>query len=757
VDAATSGRGRAPLLVVPALFCAAAALAIARTRPPTPRGADAPETAFSAERALTALARVHGKDGPHPVGSEAHERVRERLLEELRSLGLEPRVEEAAAGGQMTFGLAKNVVARIAGREEAKSLLLCAHYDSVAAGPGAGDDGSGVATLLEVARALKSQGPTRRPVEFLFSDAEECGLVGAHAYVHVFLGQDVDFVLNADSRGTGGPTYLFETSPKNADLVRAYARSVPRPCATSAAYEVYKRMPNDTDFSAFKSVSIAGLNFGFIDGLRRYHTPRDDLAHLSAASVQHEGDQVLAVARELANGDYRAKADGDVVFTDVLGFFLLFWPEGASLPAAIAILLALLGIAAADVRARRTSAGAIARGSALALAIAIAAAVAAPAVVHAIELLRGHPEPWAAHPLPFEIALVAAGVLAAGLVGRIRWFEGADPSGTWILLAIAGVALSALVPGASYLLLLPCACAAASRFLGRGALAHAIPAVALLLLWIPLAMGLELAVELRIPIALGAPVGVLIAGARSATRQFDVAIPAVVLVLSAIIGVFAPAYSEDSPAWMNLVHVEVVGENKPRLSAMTFGAPLPSTFRTLADFTSKPEPVLPRAAWLPSGYMADAERSGAAPPELEIVSTRIEPEGRVLELRITSPRGSPCLLVDLKGLPDLKVFVGKKSVVDARLGDRKVRNWGWSYSPGGTPGTEDSHHAFFGVPKDGVRLTLRAPLDHPAEITVIDVANGLPPGDARFAEARPATYVPRSVGDQWVVAKRFEL
>ena len=747
MDAATTTRpGSAPIVVL----VLAAALAIVRAEPPRPRGADAPEKEFSAERAITALERVHGKDGPHPVGSEAHERVRNRLLEELRALGLEPHVEEAAAETATSIALAKNVVARIPGREDAKSVLLCAHYDSVAAGPGAGDDGSGVATLLEAARALKSRGPTRRPIDLLFSDAEECGLVGASAYARPTLAERVEFVVNADSRGTCGATYLYQTSAENADLVRAYARAVSRPSATSAAYEIYKRMPNDTDFSAFKRVSLAGLNFGFIDGFRRYHTPRDDLAHLSPASVQHEGDQVLAVARELADGEYRPKAGGDLVYTDVLGLFLLRWPAGASLPASVAVLLALLGVAVADVRARRTSAGALARGIVLALATILAAAIAAPAVVHGIELLRGHPEPWAAHPLPFEIAVLAAGALAAALVGRVPWLEDAEPSGLWILLAIAAVAVSVLVPGASYLFLVPCACAAVARLAGRGALARSIPAAALVLFWIPLALGLELAIELRIPIALGALAGILVAAARSTTRPFGIAMPALAVVLASLAACFVPAYTEESPAWMNLAHVEVAGEGPPRLFAMTFGAPFPSTLRKLADFTPKPEPVLASAPWLPSGYATDAERSGAPPPELEVVSTRTQGEARVLEVRITSPRGSPSLLLDMNGI--------LSDVEDVTLGDRRVRNTALRISLVAFPnGTMDTHRVVFGVPREGIRFTVRVPLDHPAEITVIDAANGLPPGDARFAEARPETYVSRSVGDQWVVAKRFEL
>jgi acetylornithine deacetylase/succinyl-diaminopimelate desuccinylase-like protein len=55
------------------------------------------------------------------------------------------------------------VVARLSGTGGSKSILLVSHYDSVATAPGASDDSSGVATLLETARALKA-GPGPDPV-----------------------------------------------------------------------------------------------------------------------------------------------------------------------------------------------------------------------------------------------------------------------------------------------------------------------------------------------------------------------------------------------------------------------------------------------------------------------------------------------------------------------------------------------------------------------------------------------------------------
>ena len=57
------------------------------------------------------------------------------------------------------------VVARLEGSNPGgKAVLLMAHYDSVPAGPGAGDDLSGVAAILEAARALKAGPPPANPV-----------------------------------------------------------------------------------------------------------------------------------------------------------------------------------------------------------------------------------------------------------------------------------------------------------------------------------------------------------------------------------------------------------------------------------------------------------------------------------------------------------------------------------------------------------------------------------------------------------------
>lgn len=61
-------------------------------------------------------------------------------------------------------------------------VIVCGHFDSVAAGVGANDNGSGVATILELARILKNV-PTEYSIKFINFNAEEDGLLGSKAYV----------------------------------------------------------------------------------------------------------------------------------------------------------------------------------------------------------------------------------------------------------------------------------------------------------------------------------------------------------------------------------------------------------------------------------------------------------------------------------------------------------------------------------------------------------------------------------------------
>jgi hypothetical protein len=118
---------------------------------------------------------------PHPVGSPEDARVRDYLLREISAMGLHPEVQKATVfrsdSGEATA--VKNVLVRIDGTEPGRAVLITAHYDSLVTGLGAGDDGMGVAAMLETLRALQAGPPPRNDLIFLFNDGEEPGMLGS--------------------------------------------------------------------------------------------------------------------------------------------------------------------------------------------------------------------------------------------------------------------------------------------------------------------------------------------------------------------------------------------------------------------------------------------------------------------------------------------------------------------------------------------------------------------------------------------------
>ena len=314
--------------------------------PPAPVPATAPATDFSAERALRHVRQIAQR--PHPVGSAENARIREYLVAELRALGLAPEVQEATGVGTRypEAGQVKNVLARLPGRTPGGlAVVLMAHYDGVAGAPAASDDAAGTAAVLETLRALEAGPPLANDVIALITDGEEAGLLGAAAFVREHpWAKDVGVALNFEARGTRGRSYMFETGPGNLDVVRVLSQ-VPDVSATSLSVTVYRMLPNDTDLSELAVLGRPALNFAFADGVERYHTAHDDVAHLDPGSLQHHGSQALALARAFGNGPLPRRTTGDAVFFDLPFIGLVVYPEPWTLPVGLAVAaLVLVGV-----------------------------------------------------------------------------------------------------------------------------------------------------------------------------------------------------------------------------------------------------------------------------------------------------------------------------------------------------------------------------------------------------------------------------
>ncbi len=436
----------------------AALLSMRGNLPPAPVGQDAAATSFSSQRAQAVLTRILGDERPHPTGSQANAEVRDRIVAEFARLGLVAEVQRRFACGTSTCATVENIVARVPGTRQDHAVLLSAHYDSVAAGPGASDDGAGVAALLEVTRALQAGPALPRDVWLLANDGEELDLLGAEAFVREPAFTNIASVVNLEARGTTGASLLIETQPGNAAVVAAVGRALTRPAGTSLDYEIYKTLPNDTDFTVFRREGRAGTNFAWAQGAARYHTPLDDLAHLDPASLQHHGDNLLAMARAFAAAPGNMKRSNDAVFFGLSDQAMLSWPAPWN-PALLLLGLAgwmLLWVRLVRGQQVRTP-RAVGAGIALMLALAVVAALGF--ALHALlGALGATPATWTAQgtSLVATFGSLAVATMTALAVMLSRRFSAAEIA-LASLLPFALMAMAAVVamPGASHVGLLP--------------------------------------------------------------------------------------------------------------------------------------------------------------------------------------------------------------------------------------------------------------------------------------------------------------
>ena len=330
------------------------AIGIDHTFPPMPNAIDLPESAFSATRAMSHVKEIGTK--PHPTGSPENAEVRRYLINQLTALGLALEIQSTFASNprKKQSGSIQNVLVKIPGTKPGKALMLVAHYDSVPAGPGAADNAASVAAILETLRAIKIHPPLQNDLICLFTDSEEVGLLGAQAFVdqHSWAKKDVGLVLNFEYRGNSGAFMMFETSPGNGKLVEGLSAAVPYVMANSLMYEVYKRLPNDTDFTVFKRAGIPGMNYAAIEGHKHYHTALDRPEFLNESTLQHEGDIMLALVKHFGNQPLDDLKAEDRQYFDFPGIGIIHYPMRWTMPLGGLLAILFVAICVIDYKAK---------------------------------------------------------------------------------------------------------------------------------------------------------------------------------------------------------------------------------------------------------------------------------------------------------------------------------------------------------------------------------------------------------------------
>ncbi|RQX04876.1 peptidase [Micromonospora globispora] len=742
---------RRPLAALAALaaLLAVGAGVLVDLHTPTPRPANAPAGDFSAERAYRNVQVIAAR--PHVAGSAANDQVREHVVGVLRGLGLQTEVQDAVApeAGQLsgaaagaTLARVRNVVARLPGTDPTGRVFLVAHYDSVQSGPGGNDDAAGTSTILEVARALAAGPRPRNDIVFVLTDAEEACLCGASAFAASHpLAADGGVVLNLEARGSTGPVIMFETSRNNAKLVDVFGRAAPHPVGTSFAVEIYRALPNDTDFTAFLDHRFVGLNSAYIDGGAVYHTPLDTPAAMDRGSLQQHGDNALGLAREFGRTDLKKLgSDHDATYFPVPGG-LVRYPGWLILP------LALLAVVAVGVlgwllrRHGRASTRRLVAGFGLALVPVVLAPLGAQLLWRAITALRpGYAElldPY--RPVWYRLAVVAlaAAILLAWYALTRRWAGPAALAfGGLAWLALFGVLLAVLVPGGAYLTTLP---ALAGALAGLAALAARIDGP-----WPVLAVTLAGAVGVVILL----PTVVLLFPALGMAMGGVAALFAVLLGLAAlpVVDLLHPqAGGQRGLLALRARRLGVLPTLAAALAAVVFAGvglrvdrfdaahPVPTHLMYALDAGTG------RAQWLSheddpqpwtAGFvdkrqkvedfpgLGDAElRSGPAQaanlpaPKLEILSDTTSGEQRTLRVRLTPQRPVRLLSLHVDGSTLVKsATVNGVRVDGARTTDG--RPWGFGI-------------VFHAPPAEGVEITLVLAPGHRPQLRAMDASDGL--------------------------------
>ncbi|NOZ27003.1 MAG: M20/M25/M40 family metallo-hydrolase, partial [Chloroflexi bacterium] len=146
-----------------------------------------------------------------------------------RALKSGPMRVRLTVGGEAHPVVAHNAVGEIPGERPGPWLIVGAHLDSHDISPGADDNASGVAAVLEAARVLAMEGPLPLPVRVIFFTGEELGLLGAYQYVDAHQAElaDVRFVLNLDTVGGRGQlAVLLQGWPELLPRLRAQVQEV---------------------------------------------------------------------------------------------------------------------------------------------------------------------------------------------------------------------------------------------------------------------------------------------------------------------------------------------------------------------------------------------------------------------------------------------------------------------------------------------------------------------------------------------------
>jgi Zn-dependent M28 family amino/carboxypeptidase len=214
-----------------------------------------------------------------------------------------------------------DVIAELKGKNDNNVVMSGAHLDSVPAGPGINDNGSGSAALLELAQQLGNHKP-QNTLRLAWWGAEEEGLIGSTAYVDDLSQAERDRIalyMNYDM--VGSPNYIFMVYDANQSTFPAPVPIPPGSTSIELVYEQYYTLVgepyDDTEFSGrsdYQAFIEAGIpSGGLFTGAEEEKTAQQQAIWGGTTGAQLDPCYHLACDTFANNNDHALDVNSDLI------------------------------------------------------------------------------------------------------------------------------------------------------------------------------------------------------------------------------------------------------------------------------------------------------------------------------------------------------------------------------------------------------------------------------------------------------------
>ena len=237
------------------------------------------------------------------------------VVAQLEALGWDVHIEELPTRSGLFRGVVRNVVAErkgigAVGRDGQRKLVVAgAHLDSVRNGPGANDNATGSATLIELAKSFAGI-QTQDDIKLVWFDGEESGLLGSRAYVDAHMDDAARTIamVNMDMVGSIHGRVGYDLGFKTSQAVSDALKGVQLRTGMSAVE--YAERHARSDHASFDARGIPSIDFGVsVASVEKddpyYHSPQDTVDKINMDVLEGYGDLIAVTLLDLANRSAR--------------------------------------------------------------------------------------------------------------------------------------------------------------------------------------------------------------------------------------------------------------------------------------------------------------------------------------------------------------------------------------------------------------------------------------------------------------------